>query len=506
MFGWLRLLFGRKPRKTARTLTLAPRGRLRAIYDAAQTTDDNRRHWDNADALSAASANDLETRKNLRERARYESANNSYCRGMILTLANDLVGTGPRLQVLTDKPEVNRKIEQAFAAWSRAIGLAEKLRTMVQSKKVDGEAFAVLTTNELLPTSVKLDVQLVECDRVTDPNWQATLRDDVNDGIEYDEAGNPIAYTVLDDHPGDTLQWERTSKRFSASDVIHWFRADRPGQLRGVPEITPALPLYAQLRRFTQAVLTAAETAADFAVLLESNASGDTETSDDDAFATAEIEKGLMAQLPAGMKASQLKAEQPSSTYDQFHGKILNEIARCLNMPFNVAAGNSASYNYSSGRLDHQVYFKSCSIERSHLDCVGLARILAAWLDEAVMIPELIPAGVDIEGLPVLWHWDGWEHVDPTKEAQAEQIELTNGTRSRTEICAARGVSWEDTVLPMLAKEREQMAEAGLLPAAPAAPAAPANDSQTSDQSSDGADGEDVENEPADEEAAAASR
>ena len=39
--------------------------------------------------------------------------------------------------------------------------------------------------------------------------------------------------------------------------------SDRPGQARGIPDITPALPLFAQLRRFTLAVLAAAETAAD---------------------------------------------------------------------------------------------------------------------------------------------------------------------------------------------------------------------------------------------------
>ena len=33
---------------------------LRARYDAAQTTDENRRHWANADALSAAAANSLD--------------------------------------------------------------------------------------------------------------------------------------------------------------------------------------------------------------------------------------------------------------------------------------------------------------------------------------------------------------------------------------------------------------------------------------------------------------
>lgn len=37
--------------------------------------------------------------------------------------------------------------------------------------------------------------------------------------------------------------------------MIHWFRADRPGQSRGPPDIPPSLPLFAQLRQYRQAVL-----------------------------------------------------------------------------------------------------------------------------------------------------------------------------------------------------------------------------------------------------------
>ena len=87
---------------------------VRARYDAAVTTDDNRRHWANADGLSPNASNSAEVRRILRNRARYETANNSYARGIVLTLAHDVVGTGPRLQMLTGDSEANRRIEQAF--------------------------------------------------------------------------------------------------------------------------------------------------------------------------------------------------------------------------------------------------------------------------------------------------------------------------------------------------------------------------------------------------------
>jgi len=92
---------------------------IRGRYDAAVSTDNNRRHWANADALSADAAANLEVRRTARNRARYEVANNSYARGIVLTLANDVVGAGPRLQMLTGSDEVNRQVEHEFEAWGQ---------------------------------------------------------------------------------------------------------------------------------------------------------------------------------------------------------------------------------------------------------------------------------------------------------------------------------------------------------------------------------------------------
>ncbi|MFN8780010.1 MAG: hypothetical protein ACK5ZI_11650 [bacterium] len=68
-----------------------------AKFDSAKTTPENRKHWANADGLSPNAAINPEVRRVLRNRARYEVANNSYAKGIVLTLANDTIGTGPRL-------------------------------------------------------------------------------------------------------------------------------------------------------------------------------------------------------------------------------------------------------------------------------------------------------------------------------------------------------------------------------------------------------------------------
>ena len=474
MFAWIRnKLAGRSDAGLGRAPTArvrAVRSGLRALlagYDAAATNDENRRHWANADGLSADAAASPEVRRLLRNRARYEVANNSYAKGIVLTLANDVIGTGPRLQMLTEAPEVNQRIEREFGRWAKTVGLAEKLRTLRTARAADGEAFVILGSNPKLPGAVKLDLRLIEADQVTTPDL-SILNPDAIDGIVFDELGNPVEYHVLKVHPGDTragaglgLSYDRVP----ADAVIHYFRADRPGQSRGIPDLTPALPLFAQLRRYTLAVLGAAETAADFAGILYTDAPPDGQTESVEPMDTIELEARSLLTMPGGWKMSQVQAEQPSTTYGEFKKELLNEIARCLNMPFNVAAANSSAYNYASGRMDHQTYFKSIRVEQEHVEDVVLDRILTAWIGEAVLVEGLLPQPArtrDAE-FPHQWFWDGQEHVDPAKEATAQATRLASHTTTLASEYARVGRDWESE-LRQRAKEVALMAELGLTP------------------------------------------
>jgi lambda family phage portal protein len=433
---------------------------MRARYDAAQTTAENARHWAMADALSADSAMSADVRKKLRENARYEVANNSYAKGIVLTLANDCVGTGPRLQLLTGDGKLNNCVEAAFADWCRAVNLAGKLRTMRAAKSCDGETFAVLAANPLVDSPVMLDVQLVEADRVTAPWLSLTDSDGDVDGITLDPWGNPQTYCILRQHPGDLSAWRNEFDLVDASAVVHWFRADRPGQHRGIPEITPALPLFAQLRRYTLAVIAAAETAADFAAVLFTDSPANGEAQPLEPMDVVDLEKRMATVLPDGWRLGQIEAQQPATGYAEFKREILNEIARCLNLPYNIAACNSSGYNYASGRLDHQTYYKSIRVEQAHLAEVVLDRILAAWLYEAALTEEFAALrGTD--SLPHQWFFDGTEHVDPSKEANAEDTKLRNHSLTYAESYARRGKDWE-TEFHQKAKENRLMKELGL--------------------------------------------
>lgn len=416
---------------------------LRAKVDVAQTTELNAEHWSMADSLSADSALTVAVRSKVRDRARYEVLNNSYAKGIVQTHTNSIVGTGPRLQCVTDNEELNEKVEMHWKRYARAIRLVQTLRQLVQAKTVDGESFALLTTGPDY-NRVTLDVRPIECDQVTTPTamWQPGRVD----GIEFNELnGRPTKYHLLKQHPGDiihgpTLKYECVW----ASYVIHLFRADRPGQHRGLSEITPALELFAILRRFGKATLHAAETAASFALFLKTT--GVTvDPAEVEAWQAIAYKHGAAVTLPDGWDVSQLKAEHPTTTFDAFVKAVLREIARCLDMPYNIAACDSAGYNYSSGRLDHQIYGKFVAIEQDYLERECLDRIFAAWLQEAILA-GVLPVEAILCEIGHEWQWDPLEDIDPQKTTAAQAQALQFGLDDLPSIYGSNGRDWRKSM------------------------------------------------------------
>lgn len=442
---------------------------LSASYDAAANTVETQKHWRYADNLSAAAANSVSVRKTLRERSRYECLeNNSFAKGIVLTLANDTISTGPSLQVMLPDSSASRMIEQKWRKWCKDVRLASKLRTARVSKVIDGETILLKGTNRRSKNDVKLDIRVIECDQLATPFYADGLPNKI-DGIEFDDFGNPTVYHVLKGHPGDRFPlqaWDKTD--VDPDDIIHLFRAERPGQMRGIPELTPALPLFAMLRRYTLAVITAAENAADFSAILKTQSNAFDSASDGiddiDPFDFVQIDRGLMTSLPKGWEMVQFDPKQPTTTYKEFRDAILNEIARSVHMPSNKALADSSKYNYSSGRLDHQTYYESIAIERSQWEVEALDRIFEWWLDEALMMDGYLPAIDPMDEIPKVWRWPPQRDVNPAEIADVNIELIRAGLKTRQQFLIEQNIDPE-------AHEQQLQEEGWVNPDRPQAPA-----------------------------------
>lgn len=430
-------------------------GNLLARYDAAQTVTNNERHWEQADTLSADAANSLAVRRKLRSRSRYEVSNNSYCRSMVDGLASDVIGTGPRLQLRTGDRDADRAIEREFSRWAHAVRLPKKLRTMKKARAADGETFGMFIRNRrLTATPVQLDLRVIECDRVTDPipGWDP----DLLDGIRFD-GDDPVEYCVLKSHPGDQgmgRHFGMEHEWVDANRIIHLFRTDRAEQHRGIPETTPALPLFSQLRRFTLAVLASAEVAADHALVISTSqmpdqgisTAGTTEDSRvPEAMDVFELTQRMVTVMPEGYQLGQLTPQQPTTTYGEFKREILGEAFAALCMPFNVGAHDSSDFNFASGKLDRLTYSRMAGIDQSDWESDCLVPIFLAWYAWASRVPGYLP----IDGLKpigqwlILWFWDGLDDIDPEKAAKATKIRLESFQTNLPRVWAEQGRDWE---------------------------------------------------------------
>ncbi|MBT5609970.1 MAG: hypothetical protein HOJ57_28785, partial [Lentisphaerae bacterium] len=112
-------------------------------------------------------------------------------------------------------------------------------------------------------------------------------------------------------------------------------------------------------------------------------------------------------------------------------------------------------YNYASGRLDHQTYYKAIRIDQAFIAARVLDRILAVWLREYGLARDLDVAPAH------QWFWDGLEHVDPYKEANAQRLRLESNTTTLSHEYARQGLDWE-AELRQRAREKALMRELGL--------------------------------------------
>jgi capsid protein len=164
-------------------------------------------------------------------------------------------------------------------------------------------------------------------------------------------------------------------------------------------------------------------------------------------FTTMPIEKRVMVATPAGAKLAQIKAEQPATTYEMFNRQIVNEEARSLNMPYNIAACDSSGYSFSGGRLDHLTYYVSVDVERSEAEQQVLDRVFAAWFREATLANRW---SFDAAPAPKhAWDWPAMPQIDQQKTATARKTAMSFGGTRLGSIYAEDGLDYEDEVAAM---------------------------------------------------------
>lgn len=449
---------------------------LQARFDAAQRSTTSAQHWAMADHFSPNATAGLRVRKELREKSRYETDNNGYLKGILLTLGMDMVGSGPSLQITDARfnQQQSRAIERRWKQRAKKIRLRRKLFGLRYARTQDGEGFAFAFNNQRLKHPVKLDQRVIECDQVS--NFESPLNDGIQrnqvDGVRIDpRSGDASSYYLLNEHPGENFalfsptNLPNDGRWIDADNVIHWFRRERQW-VRGIPETASTLNLWALLRRYTKAVVQNAEIAASFVAILKtiqaatSNPFTGTANNEDSWFDEWPVTSGMLVSAPDGYDIEQMKPEQPVTVYDVFVDALIREAARPLMMPLNRSTGFSGRYNMASGTTDMQAYKGFMDYDRFDCEEEVLDLDLEQWWFEAIRIPnyfEVLDTQASDQEEPLLvedvrsvvdrfaslreeppehsYRWDNIPvHHDPVKVATATKILLDSAVISDTDV------------------------------------------------------------------------
>ena len=219
----------------------------------------------------------------LRERSRDLFMGAPIATGALRTMTTNIVGSGVRLNTQIDyeflgmtREEADfweTNVEREFALWSESTSCDlqrmndfYKLQELAfLSQLMSGDVFALLPYHKRLPMPYELTIQLVEADRICNPNGTLSHDARVVNGVEIDGKGEVIAYHIAEHHPkssfGINNKWQRIEKYgvlTGRPNVLHMVNMERPGQRRGVPILAPVIESLKQLTRYSDAELMAA--------------------------------------------------------------------------------------------------------------------------------------------------------------------------------------------------------------------------------------------------------
>lgn len=410
--------------------------------------------------------------ESLRRRSRDLVRNNPYAANLVETWVSNVIGTGIKAQPKADDKAFRATLQSLWSAWlleadadgvSDFYGLQARVcrslieggeclvRLQVWHPKDDSRSGSAAIAAEL-PT-VPLRLQVLEAEHLDASQDRALAGGGViRGGIEFDGDGQRMAYHLYRTHPGecgiDGLETLR-SVRVPASQVLHVYRMDRPGQIRGVPWLAPVLVKLHELDQYDDAELVRKKVAAIFAGFVtrldpDSSFFGEGEANRE-GVALAGLEPGTLQFLDPG---EDIKFSEPSDVggnYLDFMRQQLRAIAAGVGVTYEQLSGDLTQVNYSSIRAGLIEFRRRCARLQHQLMVFQFCRpvwqrwLALAFISNAIRLPKNRCQYASVKWVP-----QGFEWVDPLKDQQAQQVAVRSGFKSRAEVVSALGRDVEE--------------------------------------------------------------
>ncbi len=323
-------------------------------YDAAG----GGRRWESASEFGRFGSETLAASGPIRSRARHCVANNPWAANGVGALVAGLIGTGITPASAHVDPAVRSLIASAWTEWSRVADADKRTdayglqAAAVRGLIIDGEAFLHLTTG---PDGLRLRQLAPE---MVDESDTRELADGghVVAGVEFNAAGERIAYHLFRDRPTDVFATSSRKLRVPASDIIHLMLPQGPGQVRGVSWLAPVLLRLRELDALEDALAVGVKVAALHAgFLTDMNGTAADSPFDgvrDGSVLESGLEPGTLRYLPSGWDIKFSTPQQAQQTSEFVSHQIRAIAAGLDSSPLGVRGPSSGELRQPARRDD----------------------------------------------------------------------------------------------------------------------------------------------------------
>jgi len=453
-----------RARRTAEVVRLAYEGaRARRRTDGWLTTGNSA----NAEIASALSK--------LRERSRDLIRNSPYAARAVAEIVGNAIGIGITAQARTGNQDLNREIDAVWSEWIDQCDADGQLdfygiqalvaRTVFESgeclvrfrQRRSGDGFRV-----------PVQLQVLEPDYLDQSKTQKTATGYILQGVEFDLVGRRVYYWLFGSHPGEgtlaALRGGLVSARVPATEVMHVYRKDRPGQVRGVPWLAPVIITLRDLDEYEEAELVRKKIEACFAAFVTQPEGADgpsiapATTDATTGHRLEAVEPGMIEYLKPGEQIT-FAAPSGSAGYRDYVASKQNSIATGLQLTYEQLTGDLSRVNYSSYRAGLLSFRNGIEAFRwlafIPMLCIPVwARFLAVAFT-AGAIPDPGPFRAE-------WTPPGFGSVDPYKDSVATINRIRAGTLTLRQAIAEQGYD-PDAQLEQIAEINRLLDEKGIV-------------------------------------------
>lgn len=429
----------------------------------------------------------------LRNRARQLIRDNPYAARGVQVIESNVVGKGIFTQIKVDTAQKNKvqtesskkrekKISATWNAWANTYAIdydgrndiTGLQRLVMRSVVESGEVLVrrrrtrrriVQARDGSFIELPSIQLQILESDFLDSNGIGASPLNGntVIQGIEFDKQGNRVAYHLFEEHPGDTnngIGISFTNKfktvRVPAEEILHVFKMERPGQIRGVPWLSNVLLKLRDFDEYEDAQLVRQKIAAMFAVFVRDIDGIDATMQPEEGELGEKVEPGIIEILPPGKDISFAKPPEVQN-YKEYINTVLRSIAAGLGITFESLTGDLSEVNFSSARMGFLEMNRNIEMWRSNIIIPQFLSPVFQWFLESIEI-----TGEDVSRVRSVWTPPKREMIDPSKEIKAQKEAVRSGFMSLSEVLKTSGFDPEQHY-EELKRDQEKLDELGLV-------------------------------------------